>query len=257
MLEVHGLAKRYGEVLALHSLSVRVEQGQCLVLLGRNGAGKTTALRCIAGVIVPTSGTVRVDGIDSASDPAAVRAKVGLMPEVPGLYERMSARTYLDYFGSIYDLESALRHRRIEELLEKFELVDAADRWLGSYSKGMRQKIALIRATLHRPRLVLADEPTSALDPDSARRAWEYLKELQDDGCALVICTHSMEEAETLSGQIGIMSAGRALAVGDLAELRGRSGLKSRRELRELPTLQDIYLAIVGNHHELAEPRSA
>ena len=169
MLEVHGLAKRYGEVLALHSLSVRVEQGQCLVLLGRNGAGKTTALRCIAGVIVPTSGTVRVDGIDSASDPAAVRAKVGLMPEVPGLYERMSARTYLDYFGSIYDLESALRHRRIEELLEKFELVDAADRWLGSYSKGMRQKIALIRATLHRPRLVLADEPTSALDPHRLR----------------------------------------------------------------------------------------
>jgi ABC-2 type transport system ATP-binding protein len=256
-LEVERLAKRYGEVLALHSLSVRVEQGQCLVLLGRNGAGKTTALRCMAGVLVPTSGTVRVDGIDSASDPAAVRAKVGLMPEVPGLYERMSARTYLDYFGSIYDLEPALRHRRIEELLEKFELVDAADRWLGSYSKGMRQKVALIRATLHRPRLVLADEPTSALDPDSARRAWEYLKELQDDGCALVICTHSMEEAETLSGEIGIMSAGRALAVGNLAELRRRSGLKSRRELRELPTLQDIYLAIVGNHHELAEPRSA
>jgi ABC-2 type transport system ATP-binding protein len=257
MLEVERLAKRYGEVLALHSLSVRVEQGQCLVLLGRNGAGKTTALRCMAGVLVPTSGTVRVDGIDSASDPAAVRAKVGLMPEVPGLYERMSARTYLAYFGSIYDLEPALRHRRIEELLEKFELVDAADRWLGSYSKGMRQKVALIRATLHRPRLVLADEPTSALDPDSARRAWEYLKELQDGGCALVICTHSMEEAETLSGRIGIMSAGRALAVGDLADLRRRSGLKSRRELRELPTLQDIYLAIVGNHHELAEPRSA
>jgi ABC-2 type transport system ATP-binding protein len=257
VLEVERLAKRYGEVLALHSLSVRVEQGQCLVLLGRNGAGKTTALRCMAGVLVPTSGTVRVDGIDSASDPVAVRAKVGLMPEVPGLYERMSARTYLDYFGSIYDLDPALRHRRIEELLEKFELVDAADRWLGSYSKGMRQKVALIRATLHRPRLVLADEPTSALDPDSARRAWEYLKELQANGCALVICTHSMEEAETLSGEIGIMSAGRALAVGNLAELRRRSGLKSRRELRELPTLQDIYLAIVGNHHELAEPRSA
>jgi len=257
VLEVERLAKRYGEVLALHSLSVRVEQGHCLVLLGRNGAGKTTALRCMAGVLVPTSGSVRVDGIDSASDPAAVRSKVGLMPEVPGLYERMSARTYLDYFGSIYDLEPALRHRRIEELLEKFELVDAADRWLGSYSKGMRQKVALIRATLHRPRLVLADEPTSALDPDSARRAWEYLKELQDDGCALVICTHNMEEAETLSGEIGIMSAGRALAVGNLAELRRHSGLKSRRELRELPTLQDIYLAIVGNHHELAEPRSA
>jgi len=113
MLEVDGLAKRYGEVLALRDLSVRVEEGQCLVLLGRNGAGKTTALRCMAGVLVPTSGTVTVDGIDAAADPAAVRAKVGLMPEVPGLYERMSARGYLDYFGAIYDIEPDLRRRRI------------------------------------------------------------------------------------------------------------------------------------------------
>jgi ABC-2 type transport system ATP-binding protein len=257
MLEVEGLAKRYGEVLALRDLSVKVGEGQCLVLLGRNGAGKTTALRCMAGVLVPTSGTVMVDGIDAAIDPAAVRARVGLMPEVPGLYERMSARSYLDYFGAIYEIEPSVRTRRIEELLAAFDLVDAADRWLGTYSKGMRQKVALIRATLHRPRIVLADEPTSALDADSARRAWDYLKDLQKDGCALVICTHNMEEAERLGGEIGIMSAGRALAVGDMSELRRRSGLKSRRELRELPTLQDIYLAIVGNHHELAEPRSA
>ena len=257
MLEVVGLAKRYGEVLALRDLSVRVDEGRCLVLLGRNGAGKTTALRCMAGVLLPTSGSVRVDGIDAGTDPAAVRAMVGLMPEVPGLYERMSARSYLDYFGAIYEIEPELRRRRIEQLLEKFDLLDSGDRWLGTYSKGMRQKVALIRATLHRPRLVLADEPTSALDPDSARRAWDYLKDLQKDGCALVICTHSMDEAETLAGEIGIMSAGRALAVGDLPELRRRSGLKPRRELRELPTLQDIYLAIVGNHRELAEPRSA
>src|SRR5437879_7286291 len=257
MLEVDGLAKRYGEVLALRDLSVRVDEGRCLVLLGRNGAGKTTALRCMAGVLLPTSGSVTVDGIDAATDPSAVRAKVGLMPEVPGLYERMSARTYLDYFGAIYEIEPGLRRRRIEQLLEKFDLVEAGDRWMGTYSKGMRQKVALIRATLHHPRLVLADEPTSALDPDNARRAWDYLKDLQKEGCALVICTHSMEEAEILAGEIGIMSAGRALAVGDVAELRRRSGLEPRRELRDLPTLQDIYLAIVGNHLELAEPRSA
>jgi ABC-2 type transport system ATP-binding protein len=261
MLEVDSLAKRYGEVLALTDLTVGLEAGQCLVLLGRNGAGKTTALRCMAGVLQPTSGTVRVDGIDATEDPAAVRARVGLMPEVPGLYERMSARAYLDYFGAIYDLEPNARSRRIEELLELFELSDAGDRWLGTFSKGMRQKVALIRATLHRPRLVLADEPTSALDPDSARRAWAYLKGLQEQGSALVICTHSMEEAEQLispaKGEIGIMSAGRALAIGNLAELRRRSGLKTRQEVRELPTLQDIYLAIVGNHHELAETRSA
>ncbi len=261
MLEVEGLAKRYGDVLALRDLSVRVGEGSCLVLLGRNGAGKTTALRCMAGVLAPTSGTVRVDGIDVATDPAGVRARVGLMPELPGLYERMSARSYLDYFGAIYELERGLRRRRIGELLEMFDLSDAGDRWLGTFSKGMRQKVALIRATLHRPRLVLADEPTSALDPDSARRAWAYLRGLQDAGCALVICTHSMEEAESLAmpgeGIIGIMSAGRALAVGDLSELRRQSGLPTRREVRELPTLQDIYLAIVGHHHELAEPRSA
>jgi ABC-2 type transport system ATP-binding protein len=265
MLEVDGLGKRYGEVLALRDLTVRVGEGACLVLLGRNGAGKTTALRCMAGVLAPSTGSVRVDGIDVATDPTGVRARVGLMPELPGLYERMSARAYLDYFGAIYELEPALRKKRIDGLLELFELIDAGDRWLGTFSKGMRQKVALIRATLHRPRLVLADEPTSALDPDSARRAWAYLKGLQDEGCALVICTHSMEEAESLAypatgqgtGQIGIMSAGRALAVGDVAELRRMSGLPTRKEVRELPTLQDIYLAIVGNHHELAEPRSA
>jgi ABC-2 type transport system ATP-binding protein len=132
---------------------------------------------------------------------------------------------------------------------------------MGTFSKGMRQKVALIRATLHRPRLILADEPTSALDPDSARRAWAYLKQLQDSGCALVICTHSMEEAESLAsdrGSIGIMSAGRALAIGALQDLRRQSGLPSRMEVRELPTLQDIYLAIVGEHHgELVESRSA
>ncbi len=257
MLEVDGLAKSYGEVLALRDLTVRVDEGECLVLLGRNGAGKTTALRCMAGVLLPSAGTVRVDGIDAADDPAAVRALVGLMPEVPGLYERMAVRAYLDHFGAIYDIEPGVRKRRIDELLETFELTDAGDRWLGTYSKGMRQKVALIRATLHRPRLVLADEPTSALDPDSARRAWLYLKDLQKEGCALVICTHSMDEAEHLAGDIGIMSAGRALAVGSMVELRRKSGLKTRQEVRELPTLQDIYLAIVGNHHELAETRTA
>src|SRR5882762_7703609 len=257
MLEVRSLAKRYGDVLALTDLTVTVGESSCLVLLGRNGAGKTTALRCMAGVLAPSAGSVTVDGIDAAEDPAAVRAKVGLMPEVPGLYERMSARSYLDHFGAIYDLEPALRRRRIDELLDLFDLAEAGDRWLGTFSKGMRQKVALIRATLHRPRLVLADEPTSALDPDSARRAWIYLKDLQREGSALVICTHSMEEAEHLAGDIGIMSAGRALAIGNLVELRRRSGLKMRQEVRELPTLQDIYLAIVDNHRDLAEVRTA
>ncbi len=254
MLEVHGLVKQYGEVPALLDLTVAVGPGECLVLIGRNGAGKTTALRCMAGVTQPTAGRVRVAGLDVAADPDAVRARVGLMPEVPGLYERMSARAYLDYFGAIYDLPVSERRPRIERLLELFDLRDAADRWMGTYSKGMRQKVALIRATLHQPSLVLADEPTSALDPDSTRRAWAYLAELREAGAALVVCTHSMEEAEQLAGSIGIMSAGRLLAHGSLDELIARSGLRARQELRRWPGLQDIYLAIVGEHfHEPAQ----
>lgn len=256
MLRVEGLVKRYGDVEAVAHLTVRLRARDCLVLLGRNGAGKSTALRCMAAVIEPTEGVVEVAGIDAVEDPDAVRARVGLMPEVPGLYERMPARAYLDYFGAVYGLEQAERRARIEELLDRFDLIAAGDRWLGTFSKGMRQKVALIRATLHRPALVLADEPTSALDPDSARRAWAYLKELQEDGSALVICTHSMEEAEAMAGRIGIMSGGRLLAEGDYDALVRRSGLEPRQEVRTWPRLQDIYLAIVGERLD-ARPQSA
>jgi ABC-2 type transport system ATP-binding protein len=246
MLEAEGLAKRYGDVWAVRDVTLTLEAGECLVLLGRNGAGKTTALRCLAGVIRPSAGRIRIGGLDATTEAADVRARVGLMPEVPGLYERMSARAYLDYFGAVYGITEAERHQRIGDLLDYFELSHAGDRWLGTFSKGMRQKVALIRATLHRPKLVLADEPTSALDPASAANAWRYLKELQAAGSGLVICTHSMEEAESLAGRVGIMAGGQLLADGDLAYLRGRSGLKLRKEVRQLPTLQDIYMAIVG-----------
>lgn len=252
MLRTQGLTKRYGEVLALRDIDLQLGAGGCLVLLGRNGAGKSTALRCMAGIVAPTTGRAWVDGVDVSVDPDRVRARIGLMPELPGLYERMSARAYLDYFGQIYRIQQPERRRRIESLLDLFDLSADGDRWLGSYSKGMRQKVALIRSTLHQPALILADEPTSALDPASARRAWAYLKKLQAAGSALVVCTHSMVEAEALAGSVGIMSAGRLLATGDLASLIRRAGLKPRREVRRWPGLQDIYLAIVGEPLEEA-----
>lgn len=246
MLTVEDLVKRYGDIVAVADLTVALGRGESLVLLGRNGAGKSTALRCMAGVVAPTAGRIEVAGIDVGVDPDAVRALVGLMPEVPGLYDRMSARAYLRHFGAIYDIPRADLELRIDDLLERFDLAAAGDRWVGTYSKGMRQKVALIRATLHRPAVILADEPTSALDPDSARRAWAYLKELQAEGATLVICTHSMDEAEAMSGRVGIMSAGRLLAEGGYDELVLRAGLTPRREVRTWPGLQDIYLAIVG-----------
>jgi ABC-2 type transport system ATP-binding protein len=250
VLEVHGLAKRYGEVVAVSELSLSLAAGSTLVLLGQNGAGKTTALRCMSGLLKPSAGRVLVGGVDSLADADGVRAQVGLVPEVPGLYERMSARAYLDWFGRVYDLDAATRSARIRDLMELFELSDAAHRWLGTFSKGMRQKVALIRATMHRPRLVLADEPTSALDPDSARVAWAYLEELRAGGAALVVCTHNMEEAQALAGEIGIMARGRLLASGDLHALTRAAGLKKHREVVERPTLEEVYLAIVGNREE-------
>jgi ABC-2 type transport system ATP-binding protein len=250
VLEVHALAKRYGEVVAVSELSLSLAAGRTLVLLGQNGAGKTTALRCMSGLLKPSAGRVLVGGVDSLADADGVRAQVGLVPEVPGLYERMSAHSYLDWFGRVYELDSATRSRRIGDLLELFGLSEAADRWLGTFSKGMRQKVALIRATMHRPRLVLADEPTSALDPDSARVAWAYLEELRAGGAALVVCTHNMEEAQALAGEIGIMARGRLLASGDLHALTRAAGLKKHREVVERPTLEDVYLAIVGNREE-------
>jgi ABC-2 type transport system ATP-binding protein len=250
VLEVEGLAKRYGEVVAVSELSLSVPAGTTLVLLGQNGAGKTTALRCMSGLLKPSAGRVLVGGVDSLVDPDAVRAQVGLVPEVPGLYDRMSARAYLDYFGRVYELDPATRAARIGDLLELFGLGDAADRWLGTFSKGMRQKVALIRATMHRPRLVLADEPTSALDPDSARVAWGYLDNLRAGGAALVVCTHNMEEAQALAGEIGIMARGRLLASGDLHALIRAAGLKKHRVVVERPTLEEVYLAIVGTLEE-------
>ncbi len=250
MLEVHRLAKNYGEVLAVSDLSLSVKAGTTLVLLGQNGAGKTTALRCLSGLLKPSAGRVLVGGIDSRVDPDAVRAQVGLVPEVPGLYERMSARAYLDYFGRVHGLDSSTREARIGALLDLFGLIGAGDRWLGTFSKGMRQKVALIRATLHRPRLVLADEPTSALDPDSARIAWGYLEDLRSGGAALVVCTHNMEEAQALAGEIGIMAKGRLLAAGDLSALTRSAGLKKHHMVVERPTLEEVYLAIVGGREE-------
>ena len=261
VLEVEGLAKRYGDVWAVREVTVALEKGGCLILLGQNGAGKTTAMRCMSGVVKPTAGSVSVDGVDAVADPDAARALIGMVPEVPGLYERMSAPGYLHYFAQVYGLDESTRRRRIGDLLEQFDLAHAGERWLGTFSKGMRQKVALIRATLHQPRLVLADEPTSALDPDSARVAWDYLLDLRAGGSALVVCTHDMEEARTLAGRegtIGVMSAGRLLAAGDFATLTAVAGLHPHQEVVDKPTLEEVYLAIVaGRERSGREARPA
>jgi ABC-2 type transport system ATP-binding protein len=196
--------------------------------------------------LTPTRGKVVVGGISVVDDPEAVRAQVGLLSEVPGLYERMTAPDYLDFFGAIQGMDVADRRRAIPELLHHFGLDRRDDVWLGSYSKGMRQKVALIRATLHRPRVLLLDEPTSSMDPVGARLTWEYIGALKRSGLAVVVCTHNLRETAQVADRLAIMARGRILALGSLGELQAELGLEPRYVQTLVPGLEDVYLRVIA-----------
>jgi ABC-2 type transport system ATP-binding protein len=253
-VEASGLRKDFGSFRALEDISFAVRDGESLVILGENGAGKTTTLRCLAGVIRPTAGSVVVGGISVADDPEAVRAQVGLLSELPGLYERMTAPDYLDFFGRIQGIPSDVREGRISEMLELFGLEQRADVWLGSYSKGMRQKVALIRATLHQPRVLLLDEPTSSMDPAGARLTWDYIMELKRTGIAVVVCTHNLRETAKVADRLAVMAGGRILAHGTLAELQDQLGLTPRYVRTMVPGLEDIYMEVMARAGRLSRP---
>jgi len=253
-VSARALTKEFGNFRAVEDISFDVEDGESLVILGENGAGKTTTLRCLAGVLQPSGGSVEIGGVSVAADPEGVRAQVGLLSEVPGLYERMTAPEYLDFFGRIQGMPADDRQSRIPELLERFGLGRRSDVWMGSFSKGMRQKVALIRATLHHPRVLLLDEPTSSMDPAAARLTWDYIVELKATGIAVVICTHNLRETARVADRLAIMAAGRILAQGTLADLQGQLGLKPRYVRTLVPGLEDVYLEVLarGGHSPVA-----
>jgi ABC-2 type transport system ATP-binding protein len=169
----------------------------------------------------------------------------------------MTAPDYLDFFGRIQGMPEGLRRRRIDEMLGLFSLDRRTDLWLGSYSKGMRQKVALIRATLHQPRVLLLDEPTSSMDPAGARLTWEYILELKRDGIAVVVCTHNLRETARVADRLAVMAAGRILATGTLSELQGQLGLKARYVRTMVPGLEDIYMEVMARAGHLARPAAS
>ncbi|HEV3232229.1 MAG TPA: ABC transporter ATP-binding protein [Candidatus Dormibacteraeota bacterium] len=240
-----GLTKDFGAFRALDGVSFSVAAGEALVILGENGAGKTTTLRCLAGVLTPSAGEVLVGGISVADDPDAVRTQVGLLSEVPGVYERMTAPGYLDFFGRVQGMPGPDRAARIPAMLEMFGLAGRAEAWMGSYSKGMRQKVALIRATLHRPRVLLLDEPTSSMDPAGARLTWDFILRLKQSGLAVVVCTHNLRETARVADRLAIMARGRILAQGSLDELQRDLGLEPRYVQTLVPGLEDIYMEVM------------
>ncbi len=220
MIQTEDLSKRFNEFQAVDRVSLRVEAGEVLALLGPNGAGKTTTLRMLTSVLRPSAGWARVAGFDVVSQAAQVRASVGILTEQHGLYGRMTAGEYLDFFGKVYRMDPAARSRRSVGLLEQYGLAGDAKRKIGEYSKGMRQKLALARALLHDPPVLLMDEPTSAMDPESARLVRDAIQGLRSARRAIIICTHNLAEAEELAGKIAIIHRGRIISSGPVEELK-------------------------------------
>ncbi len=220
MIKTENLTKHFGDFKAVEQVNIEVHAGEVLALLGPNGAGKTTTVRMLTSVLRPTSGHAWVAGHDVVTHPAKVRASVGVLTEHHGLYDRMPAAEYLDFFGQVYQLDAKTRRERADRLLDHFGLSAARDRRIGEFSKGMRQKLALARALIHRPPVLLLDEPTSAMDPESARLVRDALHELRTDERAIILCTHNLAEAEELAARIAIIRGGQIIAKGTSAELK-------------------------------------
>jgi ABC-2 type transport system ATP-binding protein len=219
MIETHDLTKDFGDFRAVDSVSLMVEAGTVLAVLGPNGAGKTTTVRMMTSILTPTMGWARIAGYDVTTHPVEVRAHVGVLTEQHGLYERMKALEYLDFFAQLYHLTEPARRERPRRLMERFGLGDALDRRLGEYSKGMKQKLALVRAMLHDPPVLLLDEPTSAMDPQSAKLVRDAILEMQRDERTFIVTTHNLMEAQLLADRIAILRQGRIIAHGTFAEL--------------------------------------
>lgn len=219
MIESHELTKDFGDFRAVNGVSLNVPAGSLLAVLGPNGAGKTTTVRMLTSILEPTSGWARVAGYDVVTQAPQVRAQVGVLTEQHGLYERMKAVEYLDFFGRVYRLSAEERRRRTFNLMERFGLMFALDKRLGEYSKGMKQKLALVRAMLHNPPVLLLDEPTSAMDPHSAKLVRDAIIELRHDDRAFLITTHNLNEAQQLADRIAIIRNGRIVAEGTFTEL--------------------------------------
>ncbi|MDH5688069.1 MAG: ABC transporter ATP-binding protein, partial [Candidatus Bathyarchaeota archaeon] len=208
-VELVRVAKQYADVIAVDYIDLDVKRGEIFGLLGPNGSGKTTVLKTILGLVKPDSGSVKVLGINVEDDPVGVKRRVGYVPESPRIYEFLTGLEFLDLTGDIYGLSPSEKKRRIDEYLDALELEGREGDMISSYSQGMKQKVAVISALMHRPELLLLDEPLNALDPRSARIVKDLLRELSLKGVTAIMSTHILEIAQAMCDRIGIMYEGR------------------------------------------------
>ena len=240
MIEIEGLSKSFGEHAAVSGLDLTVAPGEIFGFLGPNGAGKTTTVRMLTGLIRPTSGRARVAGFDVAERPIEAKRAMGLVPDEPFVYPKLTGAEYLRFVGELYGARLDEMKRRVPELLEMFELGPWGGELLESYSHGMRQKLVLAGILLHEPKVLVLDEPMVGLDPKSGRLVKDIFRRLAQRGTTIFMCTHVLEIAEKLCDRVGIMIEGRMIACGTLTELQaqGRGGGGT--------DLESIFLGLTG-----------
>ena len=220
IIEVNDLKRRFGEQKAIDGITFSVAAGEVFGLLGPNGAGKTTMVRLLNGILPPSGGTARVFGFDPASQGEKIRRQTGVLTETPALYERLSASENLEFFGVLQEIPESHLRQRVNQMLEFFELSSRARDKVETYSKGMKQRLALARALIHEPPLLFLDEPTSGLDPEAAQQVNDLIAELSHtDGQTVVLATHNLFEAQRLCDRVAIMNKGKMLALGSLNDL--------------------------------------
>ena len=224
MIAIEHLVKRYGAFTAVDDVSLEVAPGEIHGFLGPNGAGKTTTLRMIAGLLKPTSGRILVTGHDLAKDPDAAKASLGFIPDRPFIYEKLTAGEFLRFHGGLYGLDGAGIGARVQEMLDLFELRRWEHELVESFSHGMKQRLVMCAAFLHRPRAVAVDEPMVGLDPRGARLINHVFRRMSERGVAVLMSTHTLEVAEEMSHRISIIQKGRIIAQGTVDEVRQRAG---------------------------------
>jgi ABC-2 type transport system ATP-binding protein len=236
--EITGLVKRFGPKTAVSGLSLRVPVGMLYGFLGVNGAGKTTTLRMISGLIRPDAGEIRVCGVDAVAEPQRAKQPLAYIPDDPVLYGKLNPMEHLEFVAALWNVEPVVARKRAQDLLERLGMWDRRHEWIESYSRGMKQKIALASALIHEPSLILLDEPLTGLDASAARLVKDILLEFLRAGGSVILTTHILEVAERLAERIGIMSGGRLIAEGTMEQLRSHSG-------QAFGSLEDIFLKLI------------
>ncbi len=224
ILEVNDLVKKYADLTAVKGISFDIQQGEIFSLLGPNGAGKTTTISVLSTLYLPTSGDARIGGFSVTKDPMAVREIIGVVPQDLALYEDLTARENLVFWGQMYNLSGKTLKNRVDEVLEQIGLSERANQRVKTYSGGMKRRVNIGVGLLHRPRLLFMDEPTVGIDPQSRRAILDSVKELNRQGMTVLYTTHYMEEAQELSNRVGIIDHGDLIALGTQAELTRQVG---------------------------------